>query len=82
MSVPATRGRIFDRNGNLLAYNDLAFSVKISDSGTYTSNKVKNQSINEVINKTIDIIEENGDSVTNDLPILNLRNLIMHFSDS
>ena len=69
MSVPATRGRIFDRNGNLLAYNDLAFSVKISDSGTYTSNKVKNQSINEVINKTIDIIEENGDSVTNDLPI-------------
>ena len=69
MSVPATRGRIFDRNGNLLAYNDLAFSVKISDSGTYTSNKVKNQSINEVINRTIDIIEENGDSVTNDLPI-------------
>ena len=30
MSVPATRGRIFDRNGNLLAYNDLAFSVKIA----------------------------------------------------
>ena len=34
-SVAATRGRIFDRNGVLLAYNDLAFSVRISDSGTY-----------------------------------------------
>ena len=53
MSVPATRGRIFDRNGNLLAYNDLAFSVKISDSGTYTSTEVKNKTINEVIDKTI-----------------------------
>lgn len=69
MSVPATRGRIFDRNGSLLAYNDLAYSVKISDVGTYKSTEERNLSINEVINKTINLIEENGDTITNDLPI-------------
>jgi penicillin-binding protein 2 len=69
MSVAATRGRIFDCNGILLAYNDLAFSVKISDSGKYSSNSAKNESINAVIDKTIGIIEANGDKVTNDLPI-------------
>ena len=31
MSVAATRGRIYDRNGVLLAYNELAYAVKISD---------------------------------------------------
>ena len=30
MSVAATRGRIFDKNGVLLAYNDLAYAVRIS----------------------------------------------------
>lgn len=82
MSVPATRGRIFDRNGNLLAYNDLAFSVKISDSGTYTSTEVKNKTINEVIDKTITIIEENGDVVTNDLPISINQDNHLEFTES
>lgn len=69
-SVTATRGRIFDRNGVLLAYNDLAYSVKISDSGSYTTTKIKNNKINEAINKTISIIESNGDTITNDFPII------------
>ena len=29
--IPATRGNIYDTNGTLLAYNDLAYSVKIED---------------------------------------------------
>lgn len=29
-SVAATRGNIYDRNGNLLAYNQLAYSVTIN----------------------------------------------------
>ena len=45
-SVAATRGRIFDKNGVLLAYNELAFAVKISDSGTYKDNDIKNATIN------------------------------------
>ena len=51
-SVAATRGRIFDKNGVLLAYNELAFAVKISDSGTYKDNDIKNATINNAINKT------------------------------
>lgn len=29
--IASTRGNIYDRNGNLLAYNELAYSVKIED---------------------------------------------------
>mgnify|MGYP002096760875 CR=1 FL=1 len=36
--VAAARGRIYDRNGVLLAYNDLSYAVKISDSGRYSDN--------------------------------------------
>lgn len=67
--VAATRGRIFDKNGVLLAYNELAYSVKISDSGNYESKKVKNATINATINKAINIIESNGNKITNDFPI-------------
>lgn len=69
-SVAATRGRIFDRNGVLLAYNELAYSIKISDSGTYETNAIRSKTINETINNTIEIIEENGDKITNDYPIV------------
>ena len=54
-SVAATRGRIFDKNGVLLAYNELAFAVKISDSGTYKDNDIKNATVNNAINKMISI---------------------------
>ena len=30
-TIEATRGNILDRNGNLLAYNELAYSVTIED---------------------------------------------------
>ncbi len=68
-SVVATRGRIFDKNGVLLAYNELAFAVKISDSGTYKDNDIKNATINNAINKTLNIIEEKGDKYSNDFQI-------------
>ena len=47
MSVAAARGRIYDRNGVLLAYNDLSYAVKISDSGRYSDNATKNATINK-----------------------------------
>lgn len=74
-SVASTRGRIFDKNGVLLAYNDLAFAVKISDSGTYTATDdksatdVKNETINNAIEKTLNIIESKGDKFTNDFSV-------------
>ena len=47
--VPGTRGNIYDRNGELLAYNELAYSVTIEDNCDYSSMtlKEKNKIINE-----------------------------------
>ena len=70
MSVAATRGRIFDNNGVLLAYNDLAYAVRISDSGKYNNNAEKNEKLNASIDKTLDIIEAKGDTYSNDFPIV------------
>lgn len=70
--VPGTRGKIYDRNGELLAYNELAHSVTIEDNGDYSlmSTKEKNAIINETIREVIDIVESNGDSVINDFGIV------------
>ena len=45
LSIDAARGNIYDCNGNLLAYNELAYSVVISDNGTYDSTSDKNEEI-------------------------------------
>ena len=34
-TVTARRGKIVDRNGNVLAYNELAYDVTIQDTGAY-----------------------------------------------
>ena len=66
-SIPAARGNIYDRNGRLLAYNELAYSVTIED--VYESGRGKNQKINETIRKVIGMIEKSGDHVTSDFEI-------------
>ncbi len=52
----STRGNIYDRNGNLLAYNVSSYSVVMGNSGLSGSNAEKN----EMINKLIKIIEGHG----------------------
>lgn len=64
----ATRGNILDADGNLLAYNETTYSVKIED--TLDSSVYKNSQMNEIISKTIRIIEKNGDSLLNDFPVV------------
>ncbi len=44
--LKSTRGNIYDRNGKLLAYNELAYSITIEDNGSYESTKEKNKSLN------------------------------------
>ena len=39
--VPGTRGNIYDRNGKLLAYNELSYSITLEDSGDYANNTEK-----------------------------------------
>ena len=65
--IPSTRGNIYDRNGNLLAYNELANSVAIED--VYDSGSGRNESINATVNSVIDIIESHGDQVVSDFNI-------------
>lgn len=67
-SIPATRGNIYDRNGKLLAYNQLAYSVTIED--VYESGRTKNRDLNNTIEKTIQLIEKSGDKTVSDFDIV------------
>ena len=68
ISIPSTRGNIYDRNGELLAYNELAYSVTFTD--TLESKSGKNAQLNDTLHNLIQIIEENGDSIVNDFGII------------
>ena len=66
-SISAARGNIYDRNGNLLAYNELAYSVVIED--IFDDEADKNAAMNDCIIKLAEIIEKNGDTVISDFGI-------------
>lgn len=66
-TIKGSRGCIFDRNGNLLAYNELAHSVTIED--VYESGKMKNHNLNTTIHTLINMIERNGDHIVSDFKI-------------
>ena len=66
--ISSTRGRILDRNGNVLAENELAYSVKIED--VFESSRNKNAKVNDVVYRLIKLIEKNGDSVITDFKII------------
>lgn len=69
--IKATRGNIYDRNGNLLAYNELAYSVTIEDTvPSGTDSEEKNEIINTVLDKVLSIVEKNGDSVIDSFGII------------
>ena len=68
--VEGTRGNIYDRNGKLLAYNELAYAVTIEDNGEYDTTKQKNKELNKVIRTVINIVEKNGDTVVNNFGII------------
>ena len=70
VTTPGTRGNIYDRNGVLLAYNELAYSVTIQDNGDYDKKSEKNKALNQIVTKVINIVESNGDSVINDFGII------------
>ena len=67
-TIASTRGNIYDRNGELMAYNELAYSVTIED--VYESGRTKNEQLNGTISRLIDMIEENNDKIINDFDIV------------
>ena len=56
--LPSTRGNIYDRNGELLAYNELAYSVK-----------EKNKAINDELATILSVLDKNGDKIENNFNI-------------
>ena len=70
ITTTGTRGNIYDRDGEILATNRLAYSVQIEDNGSYDDRTQKNEMINETINTVIDMVEANGDSVVSDFGIV------------
>ncbi len=65
--ISSTRGKIYDKNGTVLAYNELAYSVKIED--VFESGSSKNKKMNATVKRLIEMIEKNGDSVITDFRI-------------
>lgn len=57
--TPGTRGNILDRNGKVLAYNELAYSVAIQDVGAYKNNAQKNAMLLRLVN----ILDKHGETV-------------------
>ena len=68
-TIAATRGNIYDCNGKLLAYNELAYAITIEDNGTYENRKDRNKKMNQEISDIITHIEANGDSIDNNFGI-------------
>jgi len=66
---PGFRGTIYDRNGEVLAYNELVYKVTITDSGIYEGSGDHNQGLNRILDQVIEILERNGDSIQASLPI-------------
>ena len=65
IAVPATRGRIYDRNGVLLAYNRLTRNVTVIDDGSYTNGYVRNL----MLIRLIRILDEQGEKVEQTIPV-------------
>ncbi len=67
--LDSTRGNIYDRNGNLLAYNKLAYTVRIEDNGSYDTTAEKNEKLNAELAEMIGVLHQNGDKIQNDFGI-------------
>ena len=67
-SIPSSRGNVYDRNGKLLAHNELAYNVIIED--VYESGTGKNEKLNATLLKVIRLIEKSEDKIDNDFSIV------------
>lgn len=68
-TLNSTRGNIYDRNGKLLAYNELSYSITIEDNGTYSSATERNDALNAEIAQVITALEKNKDAIINEFKI-------------
>lgn len=72
--LKGTRGNIYDRNGNPLARNELAYAVTFEDSEKYASNRKRQIGLNGKIYQVTQLVKEKGNQVENNLEITVDRN--------
>ncbi|MCI8514818.1 MAG: penicillin-binding protein [Lachnospiraceae bacterium] len=65
IQTPSTRGNIYDRNGNLLAYNQLTYSVTMMDTGAFKDGYERNKMLIELIG----ILDAHGETVVSAFPM-------------
>lgn len=92
IETSGARGNIYDCNGNLLAYNQLAYTVtlattdetaKIARERSTEENKVSENTVrNEIIYNLIQLLEQNGDTINYDLPLTVNSNGEIKFTES
>ena len=56
--LPGTRGNIYDKDGKLLAYNELQYNITIADTGAFSANTKGINARNTMLKKLADIIEK------------------------
>lgn len=66
---PNTRGIIYDRNGEVLAYNKLVYTVTMTEDGTYSSERERQLALNSMIYKVDKKLKENNERMNNELKI-------------
>ena len=59
LTTAGTRGNIYDRNGKVLAYNKLAYSVTVQDTGAYKTTADQNA----MYLRLVRILEKHGETV-------------------
>lgn len=65
--IPGVRGNIYDRNGNILAYNELTYSVTIED--VFDNGRGWNRNLNRSVNLMVEILERNSERIILNFPI-------------
>ena len=63
VTTDGTRGNIYDRDGKLLAYNELQYNITISDNGSYDTTNEGINSRNYMLMRLAEIIEKYGYSI-------------------
>lgn len=76
--TPGTRGKILDRNGKELAYNELAYSVTIQESGAYPKDAQKNR----MLLKLVRILEKHGETVEGNFEVAMDEQGTMYYTTS
>ncbi len=78
VTTPGTRGNIYDRNGNVLAYNELAYVVTIQDNGEYSTSAEKNN----MFLRLVRILNRHGEEVVGRFEVAMDENGEMYYTSS